>query len=208
MDNYITGNTIKRLREKKQLTQSELASLLNVSDKTVSKWETGRGLPDISLIEDLASVLGVSVIELMSGNEVLNLNKSSNLLKTKFYVCPICGNIISSVGDAVISCCGITLPPLEPVSYRYRTTAPESIEDVNEKSHFISIEKVEDQLFVSLNHEMTKKHSISFIAAVLDNSVQIFKQYPEWNPEVRIEPRFARHIYVYCNKDGLFKFVL
>ena len=67
MDNYITGATIKRLREAKGITQTQLAEQIGVSSKAVSKWETGRGIPDISLIEPLSKALGVSIIELMSG---------------------------------------------------------------------------------------------------------------------------------------------
>lgn len=79
MNNYITGKIIKELREKNHLTQLELANLINVSDKTISKWETGKGLPDISLIEPLSRVLNVSVIELMNGECKINQNKSSKL---------------------------------------------------------------------------------------------------------------------------------
>ena len=113
MNNYITGNAIKLLREKQKLTQSQLAEKLCVSDKTVSKWETGRGLPDISMIEPLANVLKVSVPELLSGELITNQNQSANLLKSSLYVCPICGNVLYSAGKAMISCCGVTLPPLE-----------------------------------------------------------------------------------------------
>ena len=64
---YVTGASIKRLRERRGLTQQQLADKMTVSDKTVSKWETGRGYPDISLVEPLAAALGVSIIELFSG---------------------------------------------------------------------------------------------------------------------------------------------
>mgnify|MGYP003483612573 FL=1 len=113
MDNYITGAKIKRLREEKALTQDELSQKIFVSNKTVSKWENGHGLPDISLLEPLAKALDISVIELFSGNEVRNQNKSFNMKKVLFYTCPVCGNVIQTTGQAVISCCGITLPPLE-----------------------------------------------------------------------------------------------
>ena len=53
--NYIAGDTIRRLREGKKLTQRELAERLCVSDKTVSKWETGRGLPDITILPELGA---------------------------------------------------------------------------------------------------------------------------------------------------------
>ena len=113
MNAYVTGTAIRQLRESKQMTQGELAQQLGVSSKTVSKWETAKGLPDISLIEPLANALSVSVMELMTGNTVINKNISSNILRSKFYVCPVCNNIIGTVGDAVISCCGITLSPLD-----------------------------------------------------------------------------------------------
>ena len=112
MDNYVTGAAIKTLREKKKMTQNKLAEKLSVSDKTISKWETGRGLPDISLIEPLSLALDISVPELLSGQTVTNENTSSNILRSKFYVCPICGNIIHTTGEAVISCCGVSLPVL------------------------------------------------------------------------------------------------
>ena len=91
MNTYITGAVIKRLRESKGITQAELADKIGVSSKAVSKWETAKGLPDISLIEPLSNALGVSVMELMSGDTVKNLNVSSNILKSRFYVCPVCG---------------------------------------------------------------------------------------------------------------------
>lgn len=113
MNSYVTGKIIKKLREKKGVTQLELANNIGVSDKTISKWETGKGLPDISLIEPLSKSLGVSVIELMNGEYVINNNKAYNVLKFNFSVCPICGNIIYAIGKNVNSCCGIYLPVLE-----------------------------------------------------------------------------------------------
>ena len=113
MDRYVTGNTIRKLREERNLTQEKLASELFVSAKTVSKWETGKGLPDIMLLEPLAAALGISVMELLAGGEIRNENRSSNMLRTRFYVCPVCGNVIHATGSTLISCCGITLPPLQ-----------------------------------------------------------------------------------------------
>lgn len=169
MDTYITGPAIKALREKKGLTQSQLADLLGVSSKAVSKWETAKGLPDISLIEPLAKALSVSVMELLSGNMIRNKNTSANILRSKFYVCPICGNIIRTVGDAVISCCGIPLPPLEA----------EEMDDF----HRVNIQKVEDEHFVTVTHDMTKTHYISFLCYVTSDKVQFVKLYPEGNAE-------------------------
>lgn len=191
MDNYITGTTIKRLREAKGITQSRLAEQIGVSGKAVSKWETAKGLPDITLIEPLAKALGVSVAELMSGDTVINKNISSNILRSKFYVCPVCGNIIRTTGDAVISCCGITLPPLEA-------------EEVDE-AHGITLQKVEDEHFVAISHEMTKTHFISFIAYLTSDRVQFVKFYPEGNAETRFQLRGRGYFYIYCNKHGLMK---
>ena len=191
MDNYITGATIKRLREAKGITQTQLAEQIGVGDKAVSKWETAKGLPDITLIEPLAKALGVSVMELMSGNTVINKNISSNILRSKFYVCPVCGNVIRTTGDTVISCCGITLPPLEA-------------EDVDE-AHGVTVEKVEDEHFITVNHEMTKTHFISFIAYLTSDRVQFVKFYPEGNAETRLQLRGRGYLYIYCNKHGLMK---
>ena len=191
MNSYVTGKTIKTLREKKGLTQSELGNILGVGAKAVSKWETAKGLPDITLIEPLASVLGVSLTEFLSGEMVMNKNLSSNILRSKFYVCPVCGNIISAVGDAAISCHGITLPPLEA-------------EDTQE-NYQITIEKVEDEHFISVNHSMTKEHYISFIAYLTSDRVQFVKFYPEGNAETRLNFRGGGFLYIYCNKHGLMK---
>lgn len=191
MDNYITGATIKRLREAKGITQTQLAEQIGVSDKAVSKWETAKGLPDITLIEPLAKSLGVSVMELMSGDTVINKNISSNILRSKFYVCPVCGNVIRTTGDTVISCCGITLPPLES----------EEVDD----AHEITVEKVEDEHFITINHEMTKTHFISFIAYLTSDRVQFVKFYPESNAETRLQLRGRGYLYIYCNKHGLMK---
>ena len=191
MDNYITGTTIKNLREKKGITQAQLAAILGVSSKAVSKWETAKGLPDITLIESLAKALSVSVMELFSGNTVNNKNTSANILRSKFYVCPICGNIIPSVGDAVISCCGITLPPLEA-------------EEID-TDHQITIEKVEDEHFLTVHHPMTKEHYISFLAYVTSDRLQLVKLYPEGEAQTRFQLRGRGFLYYFCNRHGLYK---
>lgn len=191
INQYITGAMIKRLREEKGLTQTELAEKIFVTDKAVSKWETGRGYPDISLVESLAKALGVSVIELLSGENITNKNKAANMSKAEFYVCPVCGNVIQSSGEAVVSCCGITLPPLEA-------------EDA-EENHAVKIERVEDEYFVSIDHEMTKQHYISFIAAIRSDGIEIKKLYPEQNAEARFKISGTKQIYFYCNRHGLFK---
>ena len=191
MNTYVTGVAIRQLREGRNMTQSELAEKIGVSSKTISKWETAKGLPDISLLQPLAQALGVSVIELMSGEPVVNRNVSGNMLRSKFYVCPICGNGIHAMGSALVSCCGITLPPLE---------AEEPDED-----HGISIETVEDEHFITIHHPMTKEHFISFVAYVTSDRIQMVKLYPEGNAQTRLQLRGMGYLYYYCNRHGLFR---
>lgn len=191
MDTYITGTTIKKLREAKVITQQQLAQEIGVSDKAVSKWETAKGLPDITLIEPLAKALGVSVMELISGDTVINKNISANMLRTKFYVCPVCGNVIHSTGNTLVSCCGITLPALEA--------------EETDEEHTINIEPVEDEKFITVKHEMTKSHYISFIAYVTSDKIHFVKLYPEGNAETRMQFRGRGFLYIYCNRHGLMK---
>ena len=191
MNTYITGTAIRQLRENRGLTQAELAERIGVSSKTISKWETAKGLPDISLLQPLAQALGVSVIELMDGRQIVNRNVSANMMRGKFYVCPICGNVIQAAGNALVSCCGITLPALEA-------------EEADEE-HNVTIENVEDEHFITVHHPMTKEHFISFVAFVTCDRIQLVKLYPEGNAETRMQLRGRGYLYYYCNRHGLFR---
>jgi DNA-binding XRE family transcriptional regulator/desulfoferrodoxin (superoxide reductase-like protein) len=190
MNQYVTGTVIKELREKNKMTQLQLAEKLGVSDKTVSKWETGKGYPDITLLEPIADVFRISVTELISGNTIHNANVSANMLKSKFYVCPVCGNVIHSMGAAAIHCHGIQLEPLDA--------------EPTDEHHMVFIERVEDEYYVRIDHGMTKEHYISFVAAASSDGIQLVKLYPEGNAEARLKIRGVRRIYFYCNRDGLF----
>lgn len=190
MNQYVTGTVIKELREKKKLTQAQLAEMLLVSDKAVSKWETGKGYPDISLLEPLSKTLGVSITELLAGETVVNANVSGNMLRSKFYVCPICGNVLHSIGESVIHCHGVQLTPEEA--------------EPSDENHMPKVEIVEDEYFFTIDHEMTRTHYISFVAAISPDRFQLVKLYPEWNAEVRFKINGVKKIYFYCNRDGLF----
>lgn len=187
---YITGSTIKALRERRGITQKQLSQQLGVSDKTISKWETERGLPDIGIIGELAEKLGVSLAELFAGEYMENLNRASNMRKTSFYVCPVCGNIIQSVGEGSYSCCGILLPRMEP--------------EKAEGEHDIKLDLIDEEYFVTLGHEMNKNHSIQFLAYVTTNRTNMIKLYPEQNAEGRFTKRGHGMIYAYCNRHGLY----
>ena len=190
MNQYVTGAVIRELREKSRMTQARLAEKLGVSDKTVSKWETAKGYPDITLLEPIAEAFRISVTELISGNTVYNSNVSANMLRSRFYVCPVCGNAIHSMGEAAIHCHGILLTPLEA-------------EPADER-HRLFIERVEDEYYVRIDHSMTKDHYISFLAAASSDEMQMVKLYPEGNAEARFKIRGVRRIFYYCNRDGLF----
>ena len=191
MNTYVTGTAIRQLREARGMTQAELAQQIGVSSKTVSKWETAKGLPDITLLQPLAQALGISVIELMNGQPIANRNVSANLLRGKFYVCPLCGNVLQATGSALVSCCGVTLPPLEA----------EEADD----SHAVTVEQVEDEHFITVHHPMTKEHFISFVAFVTCDRVQLVKLYPEGEAQTRLQMRGLGTLYYYCNRHGLYK---
>ena len=191
MEPYVTGAVIRRLREEKGLTQLQLGERIGVIDKTVSKWETGKGLPDITLLEPLAAALGVSLMELLSGAKLTNRNVSGNVLRTRFFVCPVCGNVLTGLGDAAVSCCGVPLPPL---------TAEEA-----EGEHIIQAQRVEDEWFLTIPHPMTKEHFISFAAFVSSDRMQMIKLYPEGDPQFRMDLRGGGMLYLCCNHHGLFR---
>lgn len=190
MNQYVTGAVIKELREKNNMTQLQLADRLGVSDKTISKWETAKGYPDITLLEPIAEAFSVSVTELLFGNAVYNSNVSANVLKSKFYICPICGNVIHSMGEAVINCHGILMTVAKP--------------EETDENHKIFIEQIEDEYYVRIEHNMTKNHYISFIAAESSDRIQMVKLYPEGNAEARFKLSGVKKILFYCNRDGLF----
>lgn len=188
---YVTGRTIKELREKRKITQKELADKINVSDKTISKWETGKGLPDVAIIEELSKSLGISIIELLTGDLKENENPSGNIKRMHFYVCPICGNIITSVGQGSFSCCGVTLLEQEAEDY--------------DDCHSIKLETVDNEYYITIDHPMSKVHYVSFIAYVTSNSSEIEKLYPEQDISVRFRKKGHGILYAYCNRHGMFK---
>lgn len=190
MSNYVTGTVIRSLREKKGYTQKQLADRISVSDKAVSKWETGRGLPDLALLEPLGAALGVSVAELLSGECVTNRNRAGNPLRGRFYVCPVCGNVIHAMGEGSFHCCGVALPPLEA--------------EVPDETHKLTAEDVDGEYYFSLAHPMEKGHFISFLALVGPSRLEIVKLYPEQEAAARFSKRGGGILYACCNRHGLF----
>ena len=190
MDCQKVGELIYQIRREKNLTQKSLADLMNISDKTVSKWERGLGCPDVSLLPKLSKILGIDIEMILSGNLESNEAIGGNMKKIKFYVCNECGNIVTSMGETSISCCG-------------RKLESAKVMKANE-GHKLEVEQVVTEWYISCAHEMTKEHFISFVAIATGDKLLLTKQYPEWNIQLRL-PQIGRGIlFFYCTKDGLF----
>ena len=189
MDQMKTGRLIKRFRTEKGLTQKQLADIINVSDKTVSKWECGNGCPDVSLLSALSDIFGIDVQVLLTGKIDINEKEKGNMKKLKFYVCGDCGNIITATSDAAVTCCGNKLSALEAKKA--------------DKEDQLKIEDIGGEWYITSDHEMTKEHYISFAAYVSDSSVMIFKQYPEWGVNITLPVYRSGRLVWYCNKCGL-----
>lgn len=190
MDQIRTGEIIRALRLKKELTQAALAEKIGVSDKAVSKWERGCGAPDLSILPLLASELGIDMENLINGEMEENELINGNMKKLKFYVCPDCENIIFSAAEASVSCCGKKLLPLEP----------KKASDEEQ----LKTEIIENEIYVSSPHEMTRENYISFAALLRDDTVTLRKFYPEWNMETRFPRGMSGILVWYSTRDGLF----
>lgn len=189
MDCAKMGALIRKLRTEKKLTQAALAETLTLSPKTVSKWERGLGCPDISLLPTLSCVLGVDLSRLLEGELSPNQTVGGNMKKTRYFVCPDCGSISLSTGNTEISCCGRRLEALE-----MRKATPD------EKLH---VEIVEDEWFISSEHPMEKDNYISFVAFQTGDKVELIKQYPEWNLQLRLKKRGHGQLIWFCRGEGL-----
>ena len=172
------------------MTQKSLADLMNISDKTVSKWERGMGLPDVSLLVELSQIFGVNVDILLTGNMNVSDEKGVNMKNAKYYVCPECRNLVFATGDAEISCCGRKLNAFE-----MKKAEPD------EK---LSVEIIENDWYITTSHPMTKEHYISFVAFATGEKIEMIKTYPEWDMNVRIQKRGHGKLVWYCTNHGLF----
>lgn len=190
MDCGKVGALISRLRKERGLTQRELAERLLVSDKAVSKWERGMGCPDVSLLARLADELDVELTALLSGQLPSGNVPGGTMKKANYYVCPTCGGIAFSTGGAELSCCGRKLTPL-------------AAQKAEEGSR-LTVERVEDEWFVTSGHPMDKDHHIAFVALAQGDRVQLIRQYPEWDLQVRFPARGHGTLLWYCTRHGLF----
>ena len=191
MDAKKTGSLIALLRREQCMTQKELADILYISDRTVSKWERGAGLPDVSLWNDLAEVLGVAVRELLTGERSINQKDGGNMKRSKFYVCPGCGNILTSTGPAQLTCCGKPMRPLE--------AKPE------DDAHQIAVDTVDGEYYVHMQHDMTKQHHIAFMAYLTGDKLYMNRLYAEGDAAARFPKIGMGTLYVCCTEDGLYR---
>ena len=189
MDQEKVGGIIKTLRKDKGMTQLELALCLNVTDRAVSKWERGLGCPDISLLTRLSEIFSVDIGSIIDGDMDENEKRSGNMKKTKFYVCPICGNIITASENTNVSCCGRKL---------------EGLEEKKNLDEEMKIERVDGtELYISSSHPMTKDDYISFFSYVTSDSLLLKKLYPEWGVDIRFPWLGHGKIMWYSKKEGL-----
>ena len=186
------GKLLCDLRKAKGMTQKQVADKLGVVPKTVSKWETGHGFPDVSTVSALADILGVSEKTILSGDLELNLEEAGNMKRTKFYVCTCCGSFMQGIGNSQVICCGKQLEALKAVSA--------------DTKHTINISEIEDDYYIEFNHEMTKEHYISFVSYVRFDRVLTVRLYPEQDSAVRFPKMRGGKFYFYCNNHGLFEY--
>lgn len=189
MDQERTGELIRRLRTELGLTQKQLAQRICVSDKAVSKWECGKGCPDISLLTALAGVFRTDIQVLLSGRIDKNEMEKGNMKDLRFFVCKKCGNIITATSDASVTCCGSKMTALVP--------------KMAEDSQKLTVEDLGGEWYITSCHEMTKEHFISFVTYVSDSSVMMFRQYPEWGVNINLPAYRSGRLVWYCDQCGL-----
>lgn len=191
MDLEKTGELLSRLRKERGMTQKQVAGRLQISDRTVSKWERGAGLPDVSLLKDISALYGVDMEKILEGNLEEKGVEVGNMKRMKFIRCAHCGNIFWSTGGGEISCCGRKLIPL--------------VAQDMDAAHDAKIEEIDNEYYVTFDHEMTKAHYITFAALVSWDRATVVRLYPEQSGEVRLPRRRRGELYLCCNKDGLFR---
>ena len=189
MDHEKIGRLIRSLRREQGLTQLQLASLLGVSDKAVSKWERSLGCPEVSLLPMLSRIFGVDLGRMLQGDLAPNETVGGNMKKLRYFVCPDCGILTFTSGQAEVSCCGRKPAALEP-----RKAAE------NEK---LKVEAVENDWYITGDHPMRKDDYVSFLAFACGDRVQVVRLYPEWDLQARIPAQGHGMLLWYSHGEGL-----
>jgi len=191
------GTLLRELRKEKEMTQKQVADRMHISDKAISKWERGLGCPDVSLLGELSELFEVNIEKILLGDLESNDMETGNLKRMKFYVCPNCGNVISTTGDAELSCCGRKLAPL--------------VAKPADEKHAATVEEADGEYYITFDHDMSKTHFLSFVAYVTSDRSLFLKLYPEQNAAVHLPKivggnlvkRSSNRLYYYCSQHGL-----
>ena len=139
----------------------------------------------------------MNIEKILLGDLELNDMETGNLKKIKFYVCPNCGNVISTTGDAELSCCGRKLAPL--------------VAKPADEKHTAIVADDDGEYYITFDHEMSKAHYIAFVAYVSTDRSLFIRLYPEQTAAVRLPKmsggklgkKFGSKLYYYCSKEGL-----
>lgn len=190
MDHVKIGRLIRRLRQEQCLTQFQLAEQMRISHKTVSKWERGLGCPDLSLLQELSDVFRIDLGQLLAGELDAREALGGNMKKATFYICPACGNVVTAMAEAAVSCCG----------KRLEASPPQKAEEAER----LSVESVENDFFITSDHPMAKDHYITFVALLTGDRLILSKQYPEWGLQARIPSSGHGRLLWHCSRHGLF----
>lgn len=185
-----TGSLIRSLRIKKGLTQKELAQMICVTDKAVCKWEKGRGCPNITLISQLSKVLEVDIQSILQGYLDKNKKIGENMNHLKFYKCPTCGNLVTSIKSVELSCCG---NKLSPVSAQTRS----------DPEYQPVIQEFDGQYSIIFNHPMTKSNYISQVIVVRYDQIMTVNLYAESEAIITIPQVRGIRLFVITNKSEL-----
>lgn len=141
--------------------------------------------------EEAVSFMGAVLPTLKHWRQVENRNVAGNLHKSVLYVCPSCGNVVWSSGEAVVSCCGDALEPL--------------VAKANDGLLSAEVEVTEGIQRVRIAHPMTKDDHLLFVAAVGDDLVRIKRLYPEQEARAEFYLQGPCKIYAYGASCGLVK---
>ena len=185
-----TGSLIRSLRIKKGLTQKELAHMICVTDKAVCKWEKGRGCPNITLISQLSKVLEVDFQSILQGYLDKNKKIGENMNHLKFYKCPTCGNLVTSIKSVELSCCG---NKLSPVSAQTRS----------DPEYQPVIQEFDGQYSIKFNHPMTKSNYISQVIVVRYDQIMTVNLYAESEAIITIPQVRGIRLFLITNKSEL-----
>ena len=190
MDKAKIGNLIYQLRKEKNMTQLQLAEKLGISDKAVSKWERGLGSPDLSLMPRLSEIFSVDLEKLLTGEMPPKKTVNGNMKRMLFYVCPDCGNMITAMAEANISCCGKIMNPMKPQKA--------------DEQHKLNVEIIETDYYLTTAHPMERQHYITFVALITTDGLTMKKLYPQWDMQTRILFRKHGRLIWHCSRHGLF----